>query len=384
MFKMKSWIVICLSVCIMINCIGCSNKETYNNQNNMKLETIKDSKIEFSHSDLADLYLIATALYFDFQSDNLISNQNELEQSAQDFFSQYKDHPFIVNLGDYIDMEYNTFRFGTIVPLIEYCYWDSEQDISEELVCSDVFENKAAFDSFLQNLEKFYQDTNAEQFFRDQQKYETALASQLTEKEKIFDESVYLSTMENYVGNKVDLYGETPIEYNVFYSFYLLNNASFFQMEQNNTIEFICFTATHNTDTRNKADSFDVGWMLDNAIHEYLHMYINKGVEEQDKLIQSSTSDKNVNDYVGELYNYMPWNRIIDENIVRAVQTRIYSEVLGDEAKAYAQILEKEVKWGGFQKVQKVYDALEKYETNRTEYKTIDDYMPLMIEALFN
>jgi hypothetical protein len=70
--------------------------------------------------------------------------------------------------------------------------------------------------------------------------------------------------------------------------------------------------------------------IIENAIYEYLHMYINPSVQNNEELIQSLRNGKDVKEYVSQMYQDFPWNRVVDENIVRAVETRVYAKVLGD------------------------------------------------------
>lgn len=67
-------------------------------------------------------------------------------------------------------------------------------------------------------------------------------------------------------------------------------------------------------------------------------MYINEPVYQHKQLIDELTQDKNKIDYGGSLYRYMDWHRIVDENIVRAVETSIYSKIYNDPDHAYEKI----------------------------------------------
>ncbi|MEA4963591.1 DUF4932 domain-containing protein, partial [Lutispora sp.] len=80
---------------------------------------------------------------------------------------------------------------------------------------------------------------------------------------------------------------------------------------------------------------------------------------------------------------HMDWHRIADENIVRAVEARIYGEVYNNTNRAYEGVLKKEVEWGGFKKIRNIYEILEEYEDNRKQCLSINDYVPKLIEELF-
>jgi pyrimidine operon attenuation protein/uracil phosphoribosyltransferase len=78
----------------------------------------------------------------------------------------------------------------------------------------------------------------------------------------------------------------------------------------------------------------------------------------------------------------MPWNRIVDENFVRAIQGKIYIYVF-NKNKAWDEILYKEIRLGGFTRLKNIYDELEEYEENRTEFNSIDDFVPELSKELF-
>ena len=102
----------------------------------------------------------------------------------------------------------------------------------------------------------------------------------------------------------------------------------------------------------------------------------------QDK-IDALAQTKEKNNYVSEMYQPMPWYRIADEYCVRAIEGRIYGQVF-DENLAYKKIIEPEIKWGGFSKLDQVYKCLENYEMDRVTYKSFDLYVEECVQVLFN
>lgn len=105
-------------------------------------------------------------------------------------------------------------------------------------------------------------------------------------------------------------------------------------------------------------------------------------MEEELDLIESLHRDQKKSDFVGGIYQGMDWNRIIDENIVRAMSTRIIARVTQNEEKAYEEIMKRKIELGGFYKVQNIYETLKIYEDNRNQYPTINSYTKQMIEKL--
>jgi hypothetical protein len=78
----------------------------------------------------------------------------------------------------------------------------------------------------------------------------------------------------------------------------------------------------------------------------------------------------------------MPWNRIVDENFVRAIQGRIYANAF-DENRAWDEVLDKEIRFGGFTRLEDIYNKLEEYEENRAEFNSIDNFVPELSKELF-
>lgn len=130
--------------------------------------------------------------------------------------------------------------------------------------------------------------------------------------------------------------------------------------------------------------TIDINTLIrDQVVHEFLHLYLNNAVYGQNELIEELASQKDIKEYVGELYWNMPWHRAVDENIVRAVETRVYAQFYNNEDNAYREIIQKEIEIGGFTYVDRVYQSLENYENNRDIYNDLDLYIPAMIKELF-
>lgn len=359
---MKRFIKTMIIICIVAMMAGCYKGD----ESEVRLETLyEDEAIGIYNSQLIDTYLIASALYFDFESDWFIKETSEIGRQVKSYFEPYKDHSFIKGMGKYVEEAYGDISFKILIPLTTYCYGN---------------ELEGEFEGFLGELKQFYKDTKAEHFFRKQEGYNKKIKEGIEKDFQEKDLNSYIQAMEGYVGNKESYYPETKVGYGILTSLYRPNGASFYSIDKENAMEFICFTGISEESIQEEVFSTEV--MVENAIHEYLHMYINSGVERQESLIQSLVSDKKVTDYVGSLYQNMPWNRVVDENIVRAVETRIYAQVLDNGHKAYEQILKKEIEWGGFKKVGKLYKTLKDYEENRDKYPIIDDYMPELINGL--
>lgn len=334
-------------------------------------------------SELIDTYFIACALYFDFQCNELLPNTKDykLYKDTENYFKPYKDHIFIQNLEKYVDVQYKTKRDGVVFPLLMYAFSEVDYNTAVDTVQTDVFQNGEEFNSFLKSLYSFYIDTNAKEFFQSQvnQSNMSKYIKENIEKASITD---LINSMEKYVGNKQKLYSDKTIKYCSVVTLYRPFNASFFNLTLDNTL-YIIGQQSPNDSTLNP-EIFDINQMMKTTIHEFLHNYINQPVAQQTTLIEQLAKGKEKKDYTNPMYQSMPWNRIVDESIVRVVEARIYEEVLDDKQKAFNLILEPEIKWSGMPKLKEMYDKLEEYENNRDTYKIIDEYITVLIETMFS
>lgn len=335
-------------------------------------------------SRLLDTYFIACSLYFDFSSMNLLpdTDKHALYSDAKAYFEKYKEHPFIQNLGNYVDQQNKAERGGVVYPLLMYSFSMQDYHMGIGTLQTDVFQNAEEFQVFLDALQRFYTDTNADEFF---QRAEAQKAMNTYLKEELPKSSIHelLSEMEHYTGNKTDLYGNHEIRYRSVTTLFRPFHASFYTFHTNDATYFIGQLSP--TTSEKNPEMYDIGQFVETSIHEFLHNYINQPVYEQNDSIQNLAKDRNKADYAGTnaMYQTMDWHRIVDENIVRAVETAIYANVYHDRAQAYEQVMKKEVEFGGMLGLPRLYEALETYEKNRDLYASIADYLPMLIDSLF-
>lgn len=182
----------------------------------------------------------------------------------------------------------------------------------------------------------------------------------------------YFNAAESYTGTKDKLFPQQTLHYATCLSVYKSrNNASFHQIPVNGDMYFLSYQSPLGYD-----GNFHIQDMLETTIHESLHPFINPGVELQQELIQSLAGNKNPADYTSSIYVNMPWYRITDEAIVRAVQARIYREAGHGDGTAAKQLLDRQT---GIANLYPIYDSLAEYESNREEYPCIDDYLQVLI-----
>lgn len=330
-------------------------------------------------NELIDTYFIASGLLFNFEGDYLFSPDMKVDyQQTIEHFSPYRDHPFVQKLQSYVDMENKYADMGVLYYLAQYVISMSNTGFGIANIQSQSFKSDEDFYTFVDDLTRFYEDTGAKEFFEasilhnNQKQY---LAEHM--KEVPVDE--LLREMESYVGNRSDVFGSSNIHYCSLISPYKSpNNASFHTFGMNQDMYLTSIQSPLGFD-----GAFHARQLFESHQHEALHMFINQGVERQSQLIEALAKDKNPSDYTSSQYTNMPWHRIMDEAIVRAVQARIYGIIYQNPETAYQEILAKEIQ-AGFKNLDAAYHSLEAYETNRDIYPKIDDYLEELITAYLN
>ena len=333
-------------------------------------------------SKLLDTYFIACALYFDFESSDLMpdTENSDFYEKVKAYFTPYQTHPFIKNFGNYVDKQNQTQNFEVVSTLLMYAFSKTDYNMGVDTVQNSVFESGKQFQKFLDDLYQFYIDTNAEQFF-DSLDLQKEMVSYVQKNAETIPIETLILEMEHYTGNKEILYKEKNVEYRSVMTLFRPFYASFYQFYFGNDVYFVGQQSPN--DSQRKPEIFDIQQTINTTIHEFLHNFINQPVYEQNELILKLSENKQKSDYTNTIYKNMPWNRIADETIVRVVETAIYEKVLQNKQKAFELILEKEIAYSGMPNLQKMYDALKTYESNRDKYKTISDFLPKLITILF-
>lgn len=325
-----------------------------------------------SYSELIDIYYIACGLYFDFNSPYLFPSDVMVDyQETIEYFSPYKDHPFIQNLGAFVDEQNVNASMNVYVPLLQFAVSLKEKGECVGNIQSYAFQTDEAFYDFLEDLHQFYIDTQAAAFFE-----KSAIHRQLEQyiRSEMANTPVntYFNAVESYTGTKDRLFPEDTLHYATCLSVYKSrNNATFHQITVNEDM----YLLSHQSPLGYNGD-YHIQDMLETTIHESLHPFINPGVEQQQELIQQLGGNKNPADYTFSIYVNMPWYRITDEAIVRAVQARIYRDAAqGNETEA-KQLLDRQT---GIANLYRIYDSLADYESQREKYPSLDDYLKILI-----
>lgn len=339
----------------------------------------EDDSVIFCSSDYIDTYLIAAALNKEFDNVNIRAKP---WRAAKKYFLNYSDHEFVKNLDKYTGYTDNSWsNFNVIWPLMNYGFYGDSNKIPNDKVKTNAFGSKKKFQTFLLALEKFYKDTNAAEFFNSMQEYNEQFQQGVdlyTENGKIHN---YFESMEKYLGtdnlqNKMD-----NVKYVIFSSLFREDYGASFITSSNETNNLLIgFNHPMSWNT----GKIDVDFVVANSIHEFFHNYINRYVQARSSMIEGLAKKKDKKDFGGYgPYATMPWFRLVDENMVRAVETRIYADIFGDDQQAYDYILKEQVERNNFASSLRMYNVLPEYEQNRDKYPSLDLYMDPLIKALF-
>lgn len=334
-------------------------------------------------SEALDIYFISCALYFDFQSQEILpgTEKDAFYRQVKKYFTPYKNHPFIEGLENFVDIENRAQKNGVVYPLLMYCFSKVDYGLNVDSVQSDVFQNGEEFNIFLKSLYQFYLDTNAQEFFRSA-KPQADMSSYIKSEMESWPVKSLFSNMESYVGNKSSIFPEQSVKYRSIMTLYRPLNASFYTFNFGEAVYLVGQQSPH--DESRKADQFNIDQIINTTIHEFLHTFINQPVYEQNDYIIKLSKDLKKSGYIGPMYQNMEWHRIVDENIVRVVETAIFSDVMKDEKTAFDLILKKEIQFGGMPRLEDMYQSLSLYEADRDKYKTIDLYLPSLIAIMFS
>ncbi len=377
--KKINWMLI-LSILLLSGCGFAEEIKTKEKENNSILyEYNKDINYTIYNSKMIDTYIIAGALYLDFKSQCLLPNtkEQELYKKAEKYFMSYKDHPFIKSFDKYVFQDdINGDAIGILLSCSNDPYLKPIYKF-EDKYRSYIFKEDKEIEEFLSLLRSFYQDTKAEEFFKENEKAYEEMKDYIQENMEKTEIINLIKETEKYVGNKNENYPKENRRYETIMTLFRPSMASFYSMTKEPN--HIIITLQSPNDYTKNPQKMNMHQTINTAIHEILHSYINAPVEKNKDLIESLTLSKNKKEYAHSMYEGMPWHRIVDENFVRAIEARIYKKVLG-EKEAIKEILEPEIQFGGFTHLKGVYDELEEYEKNREAYPIIEDFMPNLIK----
>lgn len=331
-----------------------------------------------------DTFLIAAALYNNFQGNYIMPNSDQVDifKETKEYFSPYANHTFIKNFGKYMASnkanDVNSSILGVLLSYRDLPDLSPKFDVSNKL--PESLNSKENLEEFLSELKSFYNDTHAEDFFNKNSNHYDALTSYIKNNADAGATMKLINAAVDYTGNKDKYYNNREIVYCTLLSFYR-TLGSFYTIPSGNTTNFVSIQYAYKS-TNQSQDNFDINNITKTSIHEYLHNFINTPVYENLQLINNVTNGKYKPNYCSQTYYEFPWNRITDENFVRAVEARLYKNVLNENL-AYNNIINPETK-NGFTHIQALYNKLDYYEKDRQSYPTINDFIPQLINELYS
>lgn len=381
MFKKILVLLICFLSIFSISCADFKARDKINLDKKLIYEyEDKDINYKIINNEMVDTYLIATALYMDFKSDTVLLNTDEhlIYKNVKEFFIPFKNHEFLKNFDKYVfNKDINGDVIGVILSYSNDNNLEKLHDVDSKYR-NGIFKDQREIDLLIEGLKSFYEDTNAKKYFEDNNELLLTANAYINDNIKNTKVIELIKTMEEYLNTKDKYYKDKKIEYEVVLTLYRPSMASFYSYQTKDTNKIINFGSV-NDFTRNPY-KFDINYMVENTIHEYLHSYINKPV--YDITIKNYVNDdiRNMDLTTNNIYKNMPIYRQLDEYLVRAIEGRIYTKIF-DKEYTFNRILDKEIKYGGFESLEYVYNYLLNYE-NKDEFKDIDDFLPQIIDIL--
>lgn len=348
---------------------------------NILFQTSEDIKYTISTNEMIDTYIIASALYMDFNSQILMPNTEDyaIYKKTKKFFMPYKNHSFLKDFDKYVsNRDINGDAIGI---LLSYSPTPSLDKICEvdKKYRNSIFKDDEEINSFIKGLKLFYKDTNAKEFFDHNKGLMNSVKSYVKYNIKDTRLIELIKSTEEYVNTKNKYFSDLPIEYETVLTIFRPSMASFYSYKTNSSNKIVSFQSPN--DFTQNPYRLDINYMVESVIHEYLHSYINTPIYHITTSKCTDTSKYYTRLTNNSFYRNMPIYRQVDEYLVRAIQGRIYTQTFGKEY-TFNRLLNKEIKFGGFERLDKVYSYLANYEIDRNKFPTIDDFLPQLVEKL--
>lgn len=282
--------------------------------------------------------------------------------------------------------------------LSKFSQYKNEQIILmfNELVTKHIFCYDAPFALFLQLDEKFNNYNLNEYVLASRLNGDKDVYLFLNELDmfsrKIDFESYYNSNMEEYK-KYIDSISKAFEMYNItnFFDYYygvksdkkFIVNLSPFTTNGNYCCRYqdavyCCLSVNKEMREDNLFDSTGIEKeILITPVHEFGHSYVNPITEKY------GISDHKIELFSNVKLNNMPYScdsAILNEHIIRVIQTRYMSLIYNDEELAKSRLeIEKNQ---GFIYVDIILDSLLYYENNRNKYPTFESYYPIILENI--
>lgn len=333
--------------------------------------------LSFITNKMVDTYIIAASLYMDFNSNIIMPNANShpVYKQAKEYFSQHKDHSFIKDFNGYvINGDINGDAIGVLLSYDGTPELNKVKEIDSKYR-QYIFKDEKNIEHFISGLRDFYKDTDAEEYFYNNNDLNDITREYINRTVNDSKLEELLVALDKYIFPRGN---DRVIKYENIISLYRPNFASFFYYDTMEDGHYITLQST--TDYSRDPYKLDINTMVENAIHEYIHCYINGEVEKYFSNREPKVTDKTALTN-NNMYNNMPLNRQADEYLVRAIEARLYKKIYSEEY-AFERIMNKNIWFNGFNDLEKFYRCFEVYENDMDKYENIFEFLPNIMEEM--
>ncbi|MCB0497279.1 MAG: DUF4932 domain-containing protein [Cyclobacteriaceae bacterium] len=385
MEKISSPTVILLLVLVILSC--------QSNQTSEHHEPSKSaSKLDIRYSEnletLALIFNLSEAGELQFEKNPV--PRSMLARELTDKFAKYKNHKavemvnFLVNK-DFVD-SYDIALSLYCTPLPEYKQYADFPPIYYENDSLNPDQVKQVFKNFNSLVGQFYKDAELANFFNGEGK---------TLYKKLFDEVNDVRPDERHITLMEEYYGIERKSYTIIVSAFSFNGIGRSKtIRTNDGINVYQFVSSNPEDESDSIDltnlnSFTIGYtnkgyFREIATHELGHSFFHESLRENQTLKRKLSE-------IGYLFTdslksnmlkqgYIDWAMCFEEHLVRLGEIRI-AELLGKKDFAESYLSECTDK-RGFIYTLPMKEILSVYESDRKEYSSIEDFIPVLIDEL--
>ncbi|WBW96739.1 DUF4932 domain-containing protein [Oceanirhabdus sp. W0125-5] len=361
-----------------------ASKEKINKYEFVLDEVEGDINYKIYSNKLLDTYIIAAALSLDFNSKVLLP-ENEyysFYKKTKEYFAPYKEHTFMRHFDKYLRNDDININVAKI--LLDYSngsdYESLYKYVNNNSDLKRIFSNKDEVEKFINDFEQFYIDTKAEEFFDSISQRDLVMKEYYDNNKDKAKMLELISEMESYIG--VDKNIKKTINYHTVVTTWRPYLGSYLYEETEEGINRYSFESLLRYNSK-RLEEYDVYGCASNSIRDYLHILLNTPVYNNIGNINKYNKFSNKEELTkSSFYVNKSWDKITEAYFVRAIQGRIFKNVIG-ENKANS-FLGGEITFGGFPYLNGLYVKLEAYENNRRKYKNIDKFIPVLIKELYS
>lgn len=338
-------------------------------QKNIKVETNKNIEVICTI-----INQISQWAYTDSVSNPWMYNNSRLMRKNYNEFHAFGSHPAVV------EAKKLTSKIGTGVYLLGLYYKDlpSTQRIKElpELVLKEIHPDKDSaiyiVDNFMKQVSQFYTNSRFGNFlFRNKHVYTLAIS----EATKNLPDNTFIPMMEAYYGIQKDGYHIIVMPF-----FKSEWGMGWEAKDKGKTDVFNIISPMKEQVIQNDYQVIQAGYdhkdeIRNWSIHEFGHSFVNEMMQE--KYVQQINAYKHLFKPIKNNPQYVEWTAVFNEHLVRAGEIRIALKMGNvEESKRLYQL------YNDWMYLDHFIEQLKLYENKRSQYKTINDFLPVLIQSL--